>query len=178
MSRVGKQPIALPQKVTVEYRPGEVEVKGPKGVLKTLIPSGITCAEEDGKIQVNRKSDAKRHRAFHGLTRSLLANAVQGVSEGFKKELDIVGVGYKATVEGDKVSFNLGFSHIKVLTIPEGIEINVEKNTHVVVTGIDRQQVGQVAAQIRSFKKPEPYKGKGIKYSDEQIIRKAGKAAS
>jgi len=177
MSRIGKMPVLLPKNVTVTIRPGAVEVKGPKGVLSTPLPRGITCVQEEGGIRLGRESDAQQQRAFHGLTRSLLANAVKGVSEGFKRELDIVGVGYKAAVEGRKATFSLGYSHIKELAIPEGIEITVEKNTHVVVTGYDRQAVGQVAAQIRSFKKPEPYKGKGIKYSDEHIIRKAGKAA-
>ena len=145
MSRIGRLPIPLPKGVEVEIGKGQVSVKGPKGSLEERIPGGITAKLEDGQVVVSRRNDSKQQRAFHGLTLSLLANAVKGVTEGFKKELDIVGVGYKAIVEGNKVSFNLGFSHINVLTIPEGIEVNVEKNTHVVVTGIDRQQVGQVA---------------------------------
>ena len=177
MSRVGKQPIPLPGTVKVAVEEGLVKVTGPKGSLATALPQGISCAVEEGRLVVKRADDAKQTRAYHGLVRALLANSVRGVTEGFKKELDIVGVGYKAAVEGSKAVFNLGHSHPIELPIPEGIQITVEKSTHVVVTGYDRQKVGQIAAQIRSFRKPEPYKGKGVHYSDETIIRKAGKAA-
>jgi large subunit ribosomal protein L6 len=177
MSRIGKQPIPLPDSVKVDLRPDSVHVKGPKGELSTPLQPGITCVLEAGQLVVSRADDSKRTRAFHGLTRSLLANAVKGVHEGYKKELDIIGVGYKAAVEGQKATFNLGLSHSVELPIPAGIEISIEKSTHVVVTGYDRQQVGQIAAQIRSFRKCEPYKGKGVQYTGEIIRRKAGKAA-
>ncbi len=177
MSRIGKQPIPLPSAVKVGVAGDRVEVKGPKGTLTTPLPAGISCALEDGHIVLTRADDSKRTRSFHGLTRALLANAVHGVNEGYKKELDIVGVGYKAAVEGGKATFNLGLSHAVEFPIPQGIQITVDKATHVTITGFDRQLVGQVAAQIRSFRKCEPYKGKGVKYSDEVIKRKAGKAA-
>ncbi len=177
MSRVGKQPISLPGTVKVAVESGAVRVTGPKGSLDTPVPEGISCAVDGGSLVVSRGDDSKTSRSLHGLTRALLANAVKGVTEGFKRELDIVGVGYKATLDGNNVVFNLGHSHPITLAIPEGIQITVEKSTHVVVTGFDRQKVGQIAAQIRSYRKPEPYKGKGVHYSDETIIRKAGKAA-
>lgn len=177
MSRVGKLPIPLPDAVKVDVSDAVVEVKGPKGTLLTPVPRGITCTVDDKSLIVSRADDTKPQRSMHGLTRSLLANAVKGVTEGYKRELDIVGVGYKAVVEGDKAVFNLGYAHPITLSIPDGIQIAVEKSTHVVVTGYDRQKVGQVAAQIRSMKKPEPYKGKGVHYSDETLVRKAGKAA-
>jgi large subunit ribosomal protein L6 len=177
MSRIGKQPIPLPSTVKVDLRPNSVHVKGPKGELSTPLQPGISCAVEAGQLVVSRANDSQQTRAFHGLTRSLLANAVKGVHEGYKKELDIVGVGYKAAVEGRKATFNLGLSHPVELDIPNGIEITIEKSTHVVITGFDRQQVGQIAAQIRSYRKCEPYKGKGVQYTGETIRRKAGKAA-
>ncbi len=177
MSRVGKLPIPLPDAVKVDIKTGVVEVKGPKGTLQTPVPAGISCTVQEKELVVTRADDTKPQRSMHGLTRSLLANAVKGVTEGYKRELDIVGVGYKAVVEGDKAVFNLGYAHPITLSIPHGIQVAVEKSTHVVVTGYDRQQVGQVAAQIRAMKKPEPYKGKGVHYSDETIVRKAGKAA-
>ena len=177
MSRIGKLPIPLPGAVKVAVAEGAVEVKGPKGTVTTPVPPGITCAVEDQALHVRRADDVKQTRAYHGLTRALLANAVLGVTQGYKRELDIVGVGYKANVEGDKAVFNIGYSHPCVLEIPEGIKITVEKNTHVVVEGYDKQLVGQIAAKIRGYKKPEPYKGKGVMYTGEHIIRKAGKAA-
>lgn len=177
MSRIGKQPIPLPDSVKVDLRPDSVHVKGPKGELSTPLQPGITCALESGQLVVSRADESKRTRAFHGLTRSLLANAIKGVNEGYKKELDIIGVGYKAAVDGRKATFNLGLSHPVELPIPAGIEITIEKSTHVVVSGYDRQQVGQIAAQIRSYRKCEPYKGKGVQYTGETIRRKAGKAA-
>jgi large subunit ribosomal protein L6 len=177
MSRIGKQPIPLPSAVKANVLEGLVEVQGPKGKTVTPVPAGITCKVDGGILVVTRQEDTKQGRAFHGLTRALLANAVRGVSEGYKKELDIVGVGYKAALDGKKLNLSLGFSHPVDFLVPEGITITVEKNTHVTVTGHDRQQVGQVAAQIRAYRKCEPYKGKGVKYSDETVVRKAGKAA-
>lgn len=177
MSRIGKMPIPIPGAVKVAVQDGTVEVQGPKGKLTTPVPDGIACALESGVLHVKRADDLKQTKALHGLTRALLANAVKGVTEGYKKELDIVGVGYKAAVEGKKVVFNIGYSHPIELPIPDGVVVAVEKNTHVVVEGFDKQLVGQVAAKIRSFKKPDPYKGKGVMYTGEHIIRKAGKAA-
>jgi len=177
MSRIGKQPVKLPSGVSVNIGPESVEVKGPKGSLQTRIPRGITIEQQDDAILFHRGSDTKEDRSLHGLARSLIANAVQGVHEGFKKELDIIGVGYKAQVEGKKVVFNLGHSHQKEVPIPEGVDVQVEKATHIVVTGHDKQKVGQVAAVIRSLRKPDPYKSKGVKYTDEIISKKAGKAA-
>lgn len=177
MSRIGKQPIPLPPAVKLSIREAAVEVAGPKATLHTPVPAGITCAVESGSVILSRKDDSKSQKALHGLTRALLANAVKGVTEGFKKELDIVGVGYKAAVEGAKISLNVGLSHTAEVAIPKGVTITVEKNTHIIVTGADCQAVGQVAAQIRSIRKPEPYKGKGIMYTGEPIVRKAGKAA-
>lgn len=177
MSRIGKKPIPLPAPVKVAVRPDAVEVTGPKGTLRTPLPDGITCSVADGVATLVRRDESKIQKSLHGLTRALLANSVAGVTEGFKKELDIVGVGYKAAVEGDRISLNVGLSHTAAVTIPKGITVTVEKSTHIVVTGADRQAVGQVAAQIRAIRKPEPYKGKGIMYTGEPIIRKAGKAA-
>lgn len=177
MSRIGKQPIPLPSAVKVNVLESAVEVQGPKGKTVTPVPPGITCKVDAGVLVVTRQEDTKQGRAFHGLTRALLANAVRGVSEGYKKELDIVGVGYKAALDGKKLNLSLGFSHPVDFPIPEGITITVDKNTHVTVTGHDRQQVGQVAAQIRAYRKCEPYKGKGVKYTEETVVRKAGKAA-
>jgi large subunit ribosomal protein L6 len=177
MSRIGKMPIALPAGVKAGVEPNRVEIQGPKGTLATAIPPGISCALEGGQLVVTRRDDSKQAKSFHGLTRALLANAVKGVHEGYKKELDIVGVGYKAVLEGKNVVLNLGLSHPVEFPIPAGIQITVEKNTHLVITGHDKQLVGQVAAQIRSFRKCEPYKGKGVMYTGEVIKRKAGKAA-
>ena len=177
MSRVGKLPVSFPTAVKVAVKDGGVSIKGPKGEILTPVPAGISCEVEGAKILVTRSDDTKQAKSSHGLTRALLANAVRGVTDGYKKELDIVGVGYKASVEGPRAVFALGYSHPIEFAIPKGITITVEKATHVTVTGFDRQQVGQVAAQIRSMRKPEPYKGKGVHYSDETIIRKAGKAA-
>lgn len=177
MSRIGKQPIPLPSAVKVSVLESSVEVQGPKGKTVTNIPPGISCKVDGGVLVVSRQEDTQQGRAFHGLTRALLANAVKGVVEGYKKELDIVGVGYKAAVDGNRLNLSLGFSHPVEFPIPTGITIAVEKNTHVIVTGHDRQQVGQVAAQIRAYRKCEPYKGKGVKYTEETVVRKAGKAA-
>jgi len=180
MSRVGKKPIPVPPGVTVTLNPGTVHVKGPKGELTTTVMDGITVEQENGQLQVNRADDTKEQRAFHGLVRALVANTVTGVTEGFKKELTIVGIGYKAVAEGkDKVVFHLGYSHSIDFPVPEGISISVDKKqTSVVVEGIDRQQVGQVAAEIRALRKPEPYKGKGVRYANEMVKRKQGKTSA
>lgn len=178
MSRIGKKEIPLPKGVEVREDAGAVVVKGPKGSMVTPLVPGITMAVENNVVKFERKNEEGKTRAFHGLMRALVANNVKGVSEGFKRELDIVGVGYRAEVKGKEVVFQLGYSHPVRFAIPEGIEITVDpKTNHVTITGIDRQKVGQTAAEIRSLRAPDPYKGKGIKYSDEVIRRKAGKAA-
>ena len=178
MSRVGKKEIPLPKGVEVSQKGDAVVVKGPKGSLSTAIIPGISVKVENNVVQFARADDEGKTRAFHGLMRALVANNVRGVSEGFKKELDIIGVGYRAEVKGREVVFQLGYSHPVRFPIPAGIEVTVDAKTgHVVVTGIDKQQVGQTAAEIRSLRKPDPYKGKGVKYTDEVIRRKQGKAA-
>ena len=177
MSRVGKKPITLPKGVEVRQDGEKIVVKGPKGSITTPLVRGISMKIENGTINLARGDEERQSRANHGLVRALLANGVKGVTEGFKRELDIVGVGYRAEVKGREVVFQLGYSHPINFPIPEGIEIAVDKAGHVVVTGIDRQKVGQTAAEIRSLREPDPYKGKGIKYSDEVIRRKEGKAA-
>ena len=173
MSRIGKKLIPLPAGVKYKVEGNTVLVEGPKGKVSALIAEGITLETKDGILHVNRESD--KYAAFHGLTRALINNAVLGVTTGWKKELDIVGVGYKAAMEGPSLRLDLGYSHPINYSAPEGITIAVEKNTHLTVTGIDRQLVGQVAADIRKFRKPEPYKGKGVQYTGEVIRRKAGK---
>jgi large subunit ribosomal protein L6 len=175
MSRIGKKPVALPKGVKVTIHGAEAVVEGSKGTLNCPIPKGITLEVAADSINLTRSSDEAQQRAFHGLTRALLNNAVSGVTTGWKKELDIIGVGYKAAMEGDTLRLDLGYSHPINYVAPKGISIAVEKNTHLVVTGIDRQLVGQVAADIRKFRKPEPYKGKGVQYTGEVIRRKAGK---
>lgn len=178
MSRIGRKEIPLPKGVEVRHDDGVVTVKGPKGTLSTPVVPGIGVTVENNVVQFTRASDEGKHRAFHGLMRALVANNVRGVSEGFKRELDIVGVGYRAEVKGKEVVFSLGYSHPVRFPIPEGIDITVDaKTNHITITGIDKQKVGQTAAEIRSLREPDPYKGKGIKYSDEVIRRKAGKAA-
>jgi large subunit ribosomal protein L6 len=177
MSRIGKKVIPLPKGVDVRQEGNVVMVKGPKGTLGTPLVAGIGLAVVEGGISMTRANEERQTRAFHGLMRALVANNVRGVTEGFKRELDIIGVGYRAEVKGREVVFQLGYSHPIRFSIPEGIEIAVDKAGHVIVTGIDRQKVGQTAAEVRSLRKPDPYKGKGIKYSDEVIRRKAGKAA-
>jgi large subunit ribosomal protein L6 len=178
MSRVGRKVIAIPKDVKVQVRDSRVEVQGPKGKLSTPVPPGITFTVEGTELRCQRRDDERQQRAFHGLARALAQNAIKGVTEGFSKELDIVGVGYKAAVEGNKVVFALGFSHPVVYPIPEGIKVAVDKQTHVTVSGIDRQQVGQVAAEIRRLRKPDPYKQKGIRYVGEILKKKAGKAGA
>ncbi|WP_291983352.1 50S ribosomal protein L6 [Luteitalea sp.] len=177
MSRIGKKPIPVPKGVQVTLKDGLVEVKGPKGQLSQVLPPGVTMVLEDGQI-VTSISEAREMRKFHGLGRTLVANAVQGVSEGFKRELDIVGVGYRAEVKGRDVHFALGYSHPVVFPLPQGIDVAIEKLTHLTVTGIDKQMVGQVAANMRSLRKPDPYKQKGVRYTGEVLKKKAGKAGA
>ncbi len=175
MSRVGKQPIPIPEKVKIDVSPTAVSIEGPKGKLSTPVPNGIKCEKKDNVLVFTRRDDSGPQRAFHGLARALAANAVHGVSEGFSKELDIVGVGFRAEEKKNAIMFYLGFSHPIEFPVPEGIQVKVDKQTHVVVSGADRQQVGQVAAVIRSLKKPDPYKNKGIRYTGEALKKKAGK---
>jgi large subunit ribosomal protein L6 len=178
MSRIGKKPIELPKGVEVKQDGNAVTVKGPKGTLSTQLVPGIEVKIENNVVQFTRKDEENRTRAFHGLVRALVANNVRGVTEGFKRELDIIGVGYRAEVKAKEVVFQLGYSHPIRFAIPQGIDIVVDaKSGHITISGTDRQKVGQTAAEIRSLRKPDPYKGKGIKYSDEVIRRKAGKAA-
>jgi large subunit ribosomal protein L6 len=176
MSRIGKKPIPVPEKVKVEIKPDQVVVSGPKGSVTNPIPPGIRFEQKDKQVLAIRKDDSGAQRAFHGLARALVANAVRGVTEGFSKELEIVGVGYRAEQRKNSVVFTLGFSHPIEYPIPPGINITVDKQTRLVVTGVDRQQVGQIAANIRSLKKPDPYKNKGIRYVGERLKKKAGKA--
>ena len=176
MSRIGKQPIKLPDGVTVGIEAdGTVAVKGKLGELKSKFNKDIVIKNEEGTLTVERPSDAKEHRALHGLTRALLANMVNGVSEGFSKQLDIVGVGYRAQLSGKKLVLGLGYSHPVEVDAPEGITFEVPAPTTIVIKGIDKQNVGQVAANIRAKRPPEPYKGKGIRYHDEYVRRKVGK---
>jgi large subunit ribosomal protein L6 len=176
MSRIGRKPIEVPAGVTVDVRAAALEVKGPKGTLSVPLPRGVQVERVDGRLTVKREDDEKV--ALHGLTRALLANAVQGVSKGFEKHLDIVGIGYRAEVKGNTVVFTLGYSHPIEFAIPKGIGISVEKQTHLVVSGADRQQVGQVAAKIRALRPPDPYKNKGIRYTGEKLRKKVGKAVA
>ncbi len=176
MSRVGKQPIEIPDNVEVGVNGSTVTVKGPKGQLQHSLPDLITVEVEGKQVSVLRANDERSARALHGLTRSLVANMVIGVSNGFTKELEIVGVGYRAVAKGDKtLDMSLGFSHPVAIEAPEGISFEVPAPTRIIIKGIDKTLVGQVAANIRKLRKPEPYKGKGIKYSGEKILRKAGK---
>ena len=177
MSRVGKMPIAVPAGVTVEVAENnKVTVKGPKGTLERVLPAEMEIKQEGAEITVSRPNDLKRNKALHGLTRSLLHNMVVGVSEGYQKVLEINGVGYRAAKEGKNLTLTLGYSHPVIMTDPEGVESVCETANKIVVKGIDKEKVGQYAAQIREKRGPEPYKGKGIKYADEHIRRKVGKA--
>jgi len=178
MSRVGRKVIAVPASVKVSVSEAALEVQGPKGKLTTPVPPGIKFALQGQELSCQRASDARQQRALHGLARALAQNAIKGVTEGFIKDLDIVGVGYRAQVEGNKVVFALGYSHPVEYKVPEGIKIAVEKQTRVQVQGIDRQKVGQVAAEIRGLRKPDPYKQKGIRYVGEVLKKKAGKAGA
>ena len=178
MSRIGKKPIPLPSGVDVTINGNHVAVKGPKGSLELDAPEDITVTREGDDLLVGRPDDERQHRALHGLTRSLVNNMVVGVSDGFSRDLEIVGVGYRATAQGpNKIELALGFSHPVHVDAPDGITFEVPAPNRITVRGIDKQLVGQVAADIRKVRKPEPYKGKGIRYSDERVLRKAGKSA-
>src|SRR6476661_63006 len=176
MSRIGKKPITIPDKVKVEIKPETVVVTGPKGSVTNPIPPGIKFEQKDKQVVAIRKDDSGPQRAFHGLARALVANAVRGVTEGFTRELDIVGVGYRCEAKKTSVVFSLGFSHPIEYPLPPGISAAVDKQTHLTLTGVDRQLLGQVAANIRGLKKPDPYKQKGIRYTNERLKKKAGKA--
>lgn len=178
MSRIGKKPISLPTGVETNIDGNKITVKGPKGELFELIPEDIAVVQEGQELLVQRPSDAKKHRALHGLSRALIANMVEGVTKGFEKKLELVGVGYRAQLQGKKLVLNLGFSHPVEVEAPEGIEFEVPANTKISIKGTDKQLVGNTAAKIRALRKPEPYKGKGIKYENEFIRRKAGKAGA
>ena len=177
MSRIGKEPISVPSDVQVSIEGRSVEVTGPKGSLDLDLPGEINVRQEDDTVLVERPNDDRKNKALHGLTRSLINNMVIGVSEGFKKELEIVGVGYRAAISGDGLELQLGFSHPVKVNAPDGITFDVPEPTQIIVSGINKEIVGQVAADIRSYRKPEPYKGKGIRYAGEYVARKAGKAA-
>jgi len=178
MSRVGKQPISIPSEVEVTVDGRRVVVKGPKGSLEHELPESIAITRADDALLVTRHDDERENRALHGLTRSLVANMVVGVAEGFTRELEIVGVGYRAQAQGSsKLELQLGYSHPVSFEAPEGVTFEVPSPTRVNVVGFDKQQVGQVAADLRKLRKPEPYKGKGIRYVDERVLRKAGKSA-
>ncbi|HEX4772128.1 MAG TPA: 50S ribosomal protein L6 [Bryobacteraceae bacterium] len=175
MSRVGKKPILLPKGVKINVG-GELQVEGPKGKLTVPIPTGIRFEQKDGILEVVREND--KYAAAHGLTRALAANAVQGVSTGFTRELDIVGTGYRADVKGNIATFALGYSHPIEVVLPNGVDLKVDKQTHLVLTGFDRQVVGETAAQIRSLRPPDPYKNKGVRYTGEALRKKAGKTGA
>jgi large subunit ribosomal protein L6 len=175
MSRIGKKPIPLPSGVKVQI--GEkLQVTGPKGSLTVPIPEGIKIEQKDGKLELLRSSDD--HAALHGLTRALAANAVQGVSTGFTRELDIVGIGYRADIKGKIATFTLGYSHPIEMLLPDGVELKIDKQTHLVLTGYDRQVLGQVAANMRALRKPDPYKNKGVRYTGEALRKKVGKTGA
>ena len=177
MSRIGKKPIPVPSGVEVDVRPGTVTVKGPKGTLSERISADMTVTVDDGTLSVARPTDRGEHRALHGLTRSLVANMVTGVPDGFEKRLEIQGVGYRAALRGQDLELLLGFSHPVSVKAPEGITFEVPQPTQIIVRGISKQRVGEIAAQIRKWRPPEPYKGKGIRYADEYVMRKVGKRA-
>src|SRR5947209_16863736 len=175
MARIGKQPIAIPAKVKVEVNGQKISVEGPKGKLNWELPLRTSHKVDNGKVVVSRQGDDAQAKALHGLSRALVNNMVRGVNEGFVKKLEIQGVGFKAAVQGKAVNLSLGYSHPVVYPIPDQIKITVEENTKLTIEGPDRQVVGQVASEIRSFYPPEPYKGKGVRYSDERVVRKEGK---
>ncbi len=177
MSRIGNYPITIPSGVTVTVEGGMSVVKGPRGELRQHVPDGLLYEQEDGTLTIKRPDESKPMKAYHGLVRALIANQVIGVTEGWSRTLEIEGVGYRAQVKGKVLDLQLQFSHPLEYPIPEGVTIECPEATKIVVKGADKQQVGQVAAEIRAFRKPEPYKGKGIRYEGEKIIRKAGKAA-
>jgi large subunit ribosomal protein L6 len=177
MSRIGRKPIQIPDGVEIDVRPGAVKVKGPKGELNQDVNRDMKVAIDDGTLTVDRPSDRGEHRALHGLTRSLIANMVEGVTDGFERRLQIQGVGYRAQLKGKALEMSLGYSHPVTIRAPEGIEFEVPQPTEVVVRGIDKQLVGETAARIRKSRPPEPYKGKGVRYAGEHVRRKVGKRA-
>jgi large subunit ribosomal protein L6 len=178
MSRIGKKPVAIPSGVTINVDKTKVTVKGPKGALTLDVPAACAVAQQGSEVVITRASEEKQVRAAHGTTRAHIANMVRGVTEGFSKDLEIVGVGYKAEAKGRSLVLTIGYSHLVDFKVPEGITVETPEPTKIKVSGIDRQRVGQVAAEIRAVRGPEPYKGKGIKYVDEHIERKAGKSAA
>ena len=178
MSRIGKKPITVPNGVTVKIAPDALDIQGPKGKLTQRIPPGMLFELAEGQLRARTVREDPELGKFHGLARSLVANAVRGVTEGFRKDLDIVGVGYRAEVKGKQVVFALGYSHPVVFDVPPGIDIAIEKQTHITVTGVDRQLVGQVAANIRRLRKPDPYKQKGVRYTGEVLKKKVGKTGA
>ncbi|HXL65129.1 MAG TPA: 50S ribosomal protein L6 [Xanthobacteraceae bacterium] len=175
MSRIGKRPVPIPSGITANVEGQTVKLKGPKGALSTVVPDDVDVKLDDGRIKVDPRNDTKRARAQWGTSRTLIANLIAGVSKGFERRLEINGVGYRAAVQGKNLQLALGYSHDIVYPIPEGITIATPRPVEIVISGADRQKVGQVAAEIREYRPPEPYKGKGIKYSDERIFRKEGK---
>ena len=178
MSRIGKQPVVLPSGVTAEIAERTVSVKGPKGAQMLSIPANITVAQEAGTLVVTRTAEDKQSRTDHGTTRALLANIVEGVQKGYSRELEIQGVGFKASLSGKELTMNVGYSHPILYVVPEAITLTVTDSTQMKVSGIDKQLVGEVAARIRAFRPPEPYKGKGIRYKDERVRRKVGKTVA
>ena len=178
MSRIGRLPVPIPSSVKVKHEGTMLLVEGPKGKLSTAIPAMLKASVQDNRVTVERSQDEKPIRALHGLTRALIANMVHGVSEGYMKELEVIGVGYRAQVQGKQLTLNVGFSHQGQVLIPEGLSIETPKPTVIIIKGIDKQRVGQLAADIRHIAPPEPYKGKGIRYLGEAVRRKAGKAAT
>jgi large subunit ribosomal protein L6 len=177
VSRIGKQPIAVPDGVEIDVKPGVVSVKGPKGELSQAVSPDMKVEQSNGTLTVKRPTDRGEHRALHGLTRSLIANMVEGVTDGFEKRLEIQGVGYRARLQGKALELSVGYSHPVSVTAPEGIEFEVPTPTQVIVRGIDKQLVGEIAARIRRSRPPEPYKGKGVRYAGEHVRRKVGKRA-
>ncbi len=176
MSRVGKKPIPLPKGVKLNIADGQMHVEGPKGKQSVPVPAGITLRQENGNLELQRESDS--HAALHGLTRALAANAIQGVSGGFTRELDIVGIGYRADVKGRIATFTLGYSHPIEFYLPDGVDMKIDKQTHLVLTGADRQLLGQVAANMRALRPPDPYKNKGVRYTGEVLRKKVGKTGA
>ncbi len=177
MSRIGQKPILIPDKVKVTVQGSAVAIEGPRGKLNHTLPAGIEAALEGKEIIVKKTGETRQHKALHGLSRSLLANFVQGAHEGFQKKLEIQGVGFKAALAGKTLTLNLGFSHPVTYPVPDDIKVTVTDNTNITIEGADKQKVGAVAADIRAYYPPEPYKGKGVRYAGEQIIRKEGKTA-
>jgi large subunit ribosomal protein L6 len=178
MSRIGKKPIPIPKGVTVKVGADGVDVKGPRGQITQPLPPGITAVIEDGHLVTRKTADERELDKFHGLARSLVNNAVLGVTEGWKKELDIVGVGYRAEMKGRQIVLALGYSHPVVFDVPPGIDVAIDKQTHITVSGVDRQLVGQVAANLRRLRKPDPYQQKGVRYTGEVLKKKAGKTGA